>query len=95
MDIQKLYLEYTNARLDLDLPFLDYVIRRKEGEIAEELSPYYADRINKFKATLLAIYREKQQKQQDRNLRLLSIDSVGKFHISTFYLDDGKLEVLG
>ena len=92
---KKLYLEYTNARLDLDLPFLDYVIRRKEGEIAEELSPYYADRINKFKATLLAIYREKQQKQQDRNLRLLSIDSVGKFHISTFYLDDGKLEVLG
>jgi serine/threonine protein kinase len=92
---KKLCLKYKEARLELDLPFLDYVIRRKEGEIAAELSPYYADRINKFKANLLEIFREKQQKQQHNRLRLLSIDSGGKYHISEFYLDNGKLEVLG
>ena len=33
-----------NVELELDPPFLDYVTRRYKGEVAEELSAFYADR---------------------------------------------------
>lgn len=42
------------ARLPLDLPFLDYVSRRYEGEIAAQLSAFYADRLERFGAQLLS-----------------------------------------
>ncbi len=42
------------AKLLLDLPFLDYVSQRYEGEIAAQLSAYYADRLERFGAQLLA-----------------------------------------
>ena len=43
----------TDVTLPLDLPFLDYVLRRHEGEIAEELSANYVKRLDRFKVELL------------------------------------------
>lgn len=39
--------------LDLDLPFLDYVARRYEGDVTQDLTAYYMDRLQRFKAELL------------------------------------------
>ena len=43
----------TDVTLPLDLPFLDYVLRRHGGEIAEELSANYVNRLDRFKVELL------------------------------------------
>lgn len=52
------YLRYistddVDVELELDLPFLDYVFRRYEGQISHELSGYYANRLQDFKGKLL------------------------------------------
>lgn len=46
--------------MPLDLPFLDYVTRVHEGEIAEELSPYYSNRLDKFRTELLRASRNRR-----------------------------------
>ncbi|HPZ77936.1 MAG TPA: protein kinase [Bacillota bacterium] len=52
------YLRYistddVDVELELDLPFLDYVFRRYEGQITHELSGYYGNRLQDFKGKLL------------------------------------------
>jgi len=52
------YLRYISTEdvdvgLELDLPFLDYVFRRYEGQITHELSGYYSNRLQDFKGKLL------------------------------------------
>lgn len=43
----------SGASLPLDLPFLDHVARRYYGEVATEVSAFYDDRLERFKAELL------------------------------------------
>lgn len=51
-----LRLRDSDEELVLELPFLDYVTRRYQGEVAEEISVFYAQRLEKFKVSLLNGY---------------------------------------
>lgn len=51
-----LRLRDSDEELILELPFLDYVTRRYQGEVAEEISVFYAQRLEKFKVSLLNRY---------------------------------------
>lgn len=82
------------AELILDLPFLDYVSRRFEGEVAEELSTYYTDRLEQFKVKLLNLY-EQRNKSDVQYLRLLITSTDRTFRIMKVVVDDdNNLEVL-
>lgn len=81
-----------NICLDLDLPFLDFVARRYEGEIAEDLSPYYSDRLNKFKVRLLKLNNQPVADNEDLNL--LTIGNNRTFKVIKISFADSRLEVL-
>lgn len=42
--------------LELSLPFMDYVARRHRGEMTADLSAFYANRLQRFKAQLIKHY---------------------------------------
>ncbi|MFZ5590707.1 MAG: hypothetical protein ACOY81_02725 [Bacillota bacterium] len=42
--------------LELSLPFMDYVARRHRGELTADLSAFYANRLQRFKAQLIKHY---------------------------------------
>lgn len=79
--------------MKLDLPFFDYVARRYEGEVTEELSAYYADRLERFKVELIEHFYTGTDKE-DQHLRLLMIDTDRKFKLMRMAVDENKLEVL-
>ena len=79
------------AELELDLPFLDYVARRYRGEVAEELSVYYMDRLQRFKITLL---ENLKNKTREDHMELLSIAGSRSFEIISIKIDNDKLEVI-
>lgn len=87
------YLPNNNIELELDLPFLDYVSRRYVGEVAEELSAFYADRIERFKVQLLKAWDEQVCHGENR-LRLLMIGSDRKIELNQIVLSNDQLEVL-
>jgi serine/threonine protein kinase len=90
-----IYLECKNkAMMKLDLPFLDYVLHRQQGEVAEELSGYYSDRIERFKLDLSSLYA-KEGYCRKHILRLLRILPSRKFEILNLEINNGNLEVLG
>ena len=68
--------------------------RRYRGEIAEELSAFYADRLERFKVALLTLYEQEQAYQSEKELRLLVIRKGRRFELKRLLLHDGKLEVL-
>jgi serine/threonine protein kinase len=75
--------------LALDLPFLDYVTNRHNGEIAQQLQSFYVDRLEKFKVGLLA--REKDNQKDDIILVRLLLNN--KFKSQIFSIRDNVLEV--
>ena len=81
------------AEMKLDLPFFDYVWRRYEGDITEELSAFYADRLEQFKVRLIEHYH-KVKGSEDLYLRLLMIGTDRKFKFMKIAVDDNRLEVL-
>jgi hypothetical protein len=83
----------SGIELELDLPFMDYVERRYQGEVAEELSAYYIDRLERFKVKLLDYYHSKGR-DNNQFLRLLRIGSDRKFVIMQVLISNGCLEVL-
>jgi serine/threonine protein kinase len=85
------YKSNKNVFLELDLPFLDYVARRYEGEIAEELSSYYSDRLNKFKVRLL---NTANNDVDDSRLSLLSFGADRAFKVIDLTFLNDKLEVI-
>ena len=98
-EIGKIYLVYGKdegkVEMELDLPFLDYVIKRHRGNVTEELSPYYTDRLEKFKVELMNWYT-KNRNSHEKQLRLLKICADRSFHMINLELtDDGKMVVLG
>ena len=79
------------AELDLDLPFLDYVARRYRGEVAEELSAFYLDRLQRFKIALL---ENLDNILGNDHIELLSIAGGRSFEIINIKIDNHKLEVI-
>jgi hypothetical protein len=74
----------------LELPFLDYVIRRFEGEVAESLTAFYAHRLERFKARLLDCYASSLS---DNSLRLLRIGKGRGFQLMKVIFSGDQLEV--
>lgn len=79
------------AELELDLPFLDYVARRYRGEVAEELSVFYLDRLQRFKISLL---QHINNKTEEDHIELLSIAGSRGFEIMSIKIDKDNLEVI-
>jgi serine/threonine protein kinase len=79
------------AELELDLPFLDYVARRYRGEVAEELSVFYMDRLQKFKVMLL---KNLDNTPQDGHIELLSMAGSRKFETLSVKVADEHMEVI-
>lgn len=82
-----------NAQMIMDLPFLDYVARRYQGEVAEELSAFYSDRLEQFKIQLLN-YNESYENQDQVSLRLLRITADRQFQVMSIRVVDDHLEVI-
>ncbi len=78
--------------LTLDLPFLDYVARRYQGEVAEQLSAYYADRLEQFKVKLLE--KDEGRRKELHSLQLLYIGANRNFKVMTINVAGNRLEVL-
>ncbi|MGI6640451.1 MAG: protein kinase domain-containing protein [Limnochordia bacterium] len=83
-----------DAVLELDLPFFDYVARRYMGEVTEELSAFYADRLERFKVQLLKVYEQDRPHDSERKLKLLVVDKGRKIDLKQLLIDRGRLEVL-
>lgn len=85
----------TNISLPLDLPFLDYVLRRHGGEIAEELSANYVNRLDRFKVELLDAISDAPNSSGDSdcNLTVLTIGSDYEFRTMTIRRSGNSLEV--
>lgn len=81
-----------DTELKLDLPFLDYVARRYQGEVAEQLSAYYADRLEQFKVKLLEEGKGKPGEQH--SLQLLHIGANRNFQVTEINVTRDNLEVL-
>lgn len=86
-------LNSSGISLELDLPLLDYIARRHDGEIAEELSPYYADRLEQFKVELMENYTVKNEPVADE-MCLLRIGADRRFQIVRMMISGERLEVL-
>ncbi|MGQ9681557.1 MAG: protein kinase domain-containing protein [Anaerolineae bacterium] len=78
------------ARLALDLPFLDYVARRFEGELSAQVSAFYSDRLERYQAQLL---RTCAAEEVPDTLRLLRVGADRRLQALRLRLGD-QLEVL-
>ncbi|MDR9756353.1 MAG: protein kinase [Thermoanaerobacterales bacterium] len=83
-----LCLKDSDIEMKLELPFLDFIARRYQGNVAEELSAYYANRLEQFKVKLLAA-----SEQKDGYLTLLRIRYGGSFDVIKIHVSDDSLEV--
>lgn len=82
----------SDVEMPLSLPFLDYIARRYEGEMAEELSAYYANRLEQFKVELLDIYNKQKEDKEDY-LTLIRIRYGGGFEVIKVHVAGKSLEV--
>jgi len=80
----------SNARLKLELPFLDFVMQRHTGDIATSIQAGYLDRLERFKAQLLAVYKD----SADKDMMLVRLRTNHRFATQKFALNNGVLEVL-
>ncbi|WP_319587909.1 protein kinase [uncultured Desulfobulbus sp.] len=76
--------------LELDLPFLDFVLLRDRGELGQGLHPGYRDRLERFKSRLL----EKQKNTgTGTQLNLLEMGRSGRLKVRTLEINDQQLQV--
>ena len=80
--------KFTHVSLPLELPFLDFMMKRHSGEIGQGLNASYAQRLERFKAMLLQHYSLKDQ------LELLELKNTGEFEIRRFVVNQNRLEVV-
>ncbi|MGM0608250.1 MAG: NERD domain-containing protein kinase family protein [Candidatus Muiribacteriota bacterium] len=78
-----------DAELELELPFLDYVINRHYGNITQSLNSGFCDRIEAFKAKLLTLNKNSYNK----NLTLINIKTDNSFVEQQFFIENNSLEV--
>jgi hypothetical protein len=83
-------------RLTLDLPFLDYVLMRSEGEIGQRLKRGYLDRLDYFKNLLLSRLHGDtiDLDQSTGELRLIQLNNDGKLEQYRVMLSEDLLEIL-
>ena len=80
---------YKSARLILELPFLDYVMMRHQGETGQALQTAFVDRLDRFKAYLAAL-----GKRRDRHeIMLVRLRTNHTFRRQRFSVGKGQLEV--
>lgn len=82
--------KHSGIRLLLDLPFLDYVMMRRQGEVGHILRDSYADRLECFKSQLL----NEGQGESRSNIILVRLRTNRTFGKQTFAIRGGKLEVI-
>jgi serine/threonine protein kinase len=80
-----------NITLDLSLPLLDYIAYRQLGEVGEALDPIFRQRIDTFKAALLASSREHREASADDGvLEVIQATVSGALRICEVeFRDDG------
>lgn len=77
------------TRLDLTLPFLDYVIMRNQGGVGEILQAAFVDRLERFKAQLL----KRSDVPHGDDIMLVRLRTNHTFRRQIFAVHDDKLEV--
>ncbi|OQB76594.1 MAG: Serine/threonine-protein kinase StkP [Deltaproteobacteria bacterium ADurb.Bin135] len=83
------FLSRKDCGIDLDLPFLDYVHSRHQGEIAQQLKTFYIDRLEKFKLALLESTTDKSR----GDMMLVRLQLNHQFKSQSFNINEGILEV--
>ncbi len=78
----------SQRELQLDLPFLDFVLMRDMGEVGQRLHPGYRDRVERFKAQLLDFSEYKKEE-----LVLLEMTKDGELKTKSLEIHDEKLQV--
>lgn len=81
---------HSGKQLKLELPFLDFVMQRHTGDIASSIQAGYLDRLERFKAQLLA----SRGGSADQEMMLVRLQTNHRFATQTFALNNGVLEVL-
>jgi serine/threonine protein kinase len=81
---------HSGKQLKLELPFLDFVMQRHSGDIASSIQAGYLDRLERFKAQLLASHTG----ATDQEMMLVRLQTNHRFATQTFALNNGVLEVL-
>ncbi|MFO8088449.1 MAG: protein kinase [Desulfatiglandaceae bacterium] len=76
--------------LTLDLPFLDFVLLRSEGELGQRLNLGYLDRLEWFKNLLTA----RLPSESHEEMRLIQLNHDGKLEQFRVMLSDGFLEIV-
>ena len=75
--------------LPLELPFLDYVTLRHQGEIAQQMQAFYSDRLERFKVGLLG----KHSASDESNMMIVRLQLNHRFKSHTFSIHNHTLEV--
>jgi hypothetical protein len=82
---------YKKAQLKLELPFLDYVMMRHNGEIGQALKTSFVDRLERFKAQLIKLARTNSD---DPKVMLLRLQTNHTFQEHQIFMTGEKLEVM-
>lgn len=85
-----LFDKVSGHELQLDLPFLDYVLMRDMGEIGQKINPGYRDRLEHFKTQLFEFsdYSKKDQ------LVLLEMERNGQLKTRSLEIHEHQLQVI-
>lgn len=75
--------------LDLNLPFLDYVLARHHGQVGEALQAGYSNRLERFKADLI----ERCRSDNEDEMILVRLRTNHTFRRQHFKVAQGRLEV--
>lgn len=78
-----------DAELALDLPFLDYVMMRNQGEVGEDLQASYIDRLERFKGQIL----RQTRRDQSEDVMLVQLRTNHTFRRQIFSVRQQRLEV--
>lgn len=81
--------EMKNVTITLDIPFLDYVMARHQGEIAGSLKNVFALRLERLKSDMITA----SKKEEENDLLLVRLMTDHSFNRQYFSVRDGKLEV--
>lgn len=81
-----------NAQLKLNLPLLDFIERREQGELGANLSPIHQAKLDRFRTELI---RDAHQNDYEE-IELLRASLVGQINVHTLVLDEesGTLEFI-
>lgn len=79
--------------LDLSLPLLDYIAYRQLGEVGEALDPIFKQRLDSFKAALLASSRGQSAAANDGVLQMIQATVSGALRICEVEFKNDELHI--